>query len=280
MLIFRELIRKLFTPVSILFIPHTSRKTLSFKVPSVGILTTICLCIMGMIYIVSITDKAINYYPTKEKLEYYKGQFIELESAMTTLQLANSEFRKLFALDSVEQVLENMSTSDTGGIDMTRLRKQIDKTIDTTKEIKDYIGSRNDLFSATPMGWPVKDGSISSEFGERSAPMKEGGEFHTGVDISAKPGEAVTAAADGIVSFSSRSGGGGNIIAIEHGFGYTTYYAHNKKNIVKVGQIVKRGDAVAYVGSTGSSTGPHLHYEIWKNGINVDPAQYLKGGNW
>jgi murein DD-endopeptidase MepM/ murein hydrolase activator NlpD len=87
----------------------------------------------------------------------------------------------------------------------------------------------------------------------------------------------VRATADGIVSFSGWSGGNGNLVVLEHGFGYSTFFAHNKKVNVKVGQIIKRGDIISYIGSTGNSTGPHVHYEVWKDGKSVNPYKYLKG---
>jgi murein DD-endopeptidase MepM/ murein hydrolase activator NlpD len=111
----------------------------------------------------------------------------------------------------------------------------------------------------------------------RIHPIRGGNDFHTGLDISTKPGEPVHVTADGIVSFSGWSGANGNLVAIEHGFGYETFYAHNKETVVKVGQIVKRGDVIAYVGSTGSSTGPHLHYEIWKEGKIINPKPFIMG---
>ncbi len=82
----------------------------------------------------------------------------------------------------------------------------------------------------------------------------------------------------GIVSYSGWSGGNGHIIVIEHGHGFSTAYAHNKENFVKVGQTVKKGQQIAASGSTGMSTGPHLHYEVWKNGKQIDPLQFLKDG--
>ena len=97
------------------------------------------------------------------------------------------------------------------------------------------------------------------------------------MDISAAPGNPVTATADGIVSFSGWNGGSGNLVVIEHGFGYSTFYAHNKMTAVKVGQRVKKGDVIAYVGSTGNTTGPHLHYEVWKNGSPVNPKSFIEG---
>ncbi len=102
--------------------------------------------------------------------------------------------------------------------------------------------------------------------------------FHTGTDISVPHGTHVKATADGIVSFSGWTAGSGNTVVVEHGYGFSTAYAHNQRNLVKVGQRVKRRDAIAVSGSTGVSTGPHVHYEIWKNGHHVDPAAYLARG--
>jgi murein DD-endopeptidase MepM/ murein hydrolase activator NlpD len=96
------------------------------------------------------------------------------------------------------------------------------------------------------------------------------------MDISCPPGTPVRATADGIVSFSGWSGGSGNLVVIEHGHGFSTFYAHNRLNVVKVGKKVKRGDIISYVGSTGNSTGPHLHYEVWKDGRHTNPYSYVK----
>jgi murein DD-endopeptidase MepM/ murein hydrolase activator NlpD len=104
-------------------------------------------------------------------------------------------------------------------------------------------------------------------------------DFHTGVDIAAWPGTPVRATADGIVVFAGWSGESGKLVVIEHGFGYTTCYAHNKKILVKVGQVVRRGDVIAYVGSTGRVTGPHVHYEVWVDKKPVNPIPYLRRTN-
>ncbi len=99
--------------------------------------------------------------------------------------------------------------------------------------------------------------------------------MHEGLDIAAWPGAPIVATADGVVSFSGSLSGFGYVILIDHGFGYTTFYGHNKANKVRKGQRVKRGDIIAYVGNSGRSTGPHLHYEIQVNGVPVDPTKYI-----
>jgi len=148
--------------------------------------------------------------------------------------------------------------------------------MESVGEIKDYLSQQKDLYLATPMGWPVA-GRISSPYGYREHPQTGLQDFHSGMDIASDPGTPVKATADGIVSFSGWSGGSGNLVALEHGLGFSTYYAHNRLVIVKAGQKVKRGDILGYVGSTGNSTGPHLHYEIWKEGRSLNPSTHIEG---
>lgn len=277
MSLLKKVYRSLFTPVTIMLVPHSCRDAIRLKIPAALILSVFIFSIIGAGFVFSIVDDALHYEPTKKELEYYKGQFAELESTIASLDMAEKQFNGLFALESKEEVLENMEDSDVGSIDMEFLRKRINETIDNVGEIRDYLSEARDLYMATPMGWPVQ-GWLSSKYGYRIHPVKKVRDFHTGLDISARPGTSVKTTADGIVSFSGRSGANGNLVAIEHGFGYTTYYAHNKKNMVKEGDIVKRGDVIALVGSTGRSTGPHVHYELWKNDKETDPMPYIKGG--
>lgn len=274
-----QFFRKIFTPVTIMLIPHNSRRTISIKMPYAIVISALAVSIWSGGYIFNIYQDATMYTLAKERLDYYQNHLRDMESAMSSLKAANKEFKKLFALPTREDVLDNIQTTDSGALDMEVLRMQIEKTIDSVGEIRDYLSLQRDLYRSTPMGWPVK-GWQSSNYGRRIHPISGKRDFHTGVDISARPGTKIKVTADGIVSFSGRSGANGNLVAVEHGFGYTTYYAHNKKNLVTVGQVVKRNDDIALLGSTGSSTGPHTHYEVWKDGKNINPSKYLKGGNW
>ena len=119
-------------------------------------------------------------------------------------------------------------------------------------------------------------GRVTSGFGWRRNPWGgRGGEMHTGVDIAARTGTPIRATGGGTVVFSDWDGAFGNKVIIDHGFGIRTLYAHNSANLVYVGQIVRRGDTIARVGSTGRSTGPHVHYEVLVNGVAVDPANFF-----
>lgn len=274
----RRLLKKAFTPITIMLIPHTSRKSLSIKVPSIGVLVSVMLWFIGTVYVFSVAIDAFEYQRMKDNLNYYSSQFMEIKSTMAGLKKAEGDFHKLFSLKSREKVLEHIDTADTGSIDMEQLKQQIKITLSTVGEIKDYLSQQRDLYVSTPKGFPV-DGRVSSGFGNREHPRSGESHFHTGIDIAADPGRPVRATADGIVSFADWSGGSGNLVALEHGFGFSTYYAHNKMLNVRIGQKVKRGDVIGYIGSTGNSTGPHVHYEVWKEGKPMNPSNYLEGGN-
>ena len=272
----RRLLKKAFVPVTVMVIPHSDAKPLQVKLPSVGIIASIVMWAIGNVYIFSIGVNTIEYSNMKEKLGYYSSQFIELRSTIASLKKAESEFKQIFSAHSREQILENLDTSDSGSVDMAELKKQIKITMESVGDIKDYLSQQRDLYVATPKGWPV-EGHITSPYGDREHPMTGAREFHGGVDIAAEPGRPVRATADGIVSFAGWSGPNGNLVVLEHGFGFSTFYAHNKKVAVKIGQKVKRGDIVGYIGSTGNSTGPHVHYEVWRNGRSTNPEAFIQG---
>lgn len=129
--------------------------------------------------------------------------------------------------------------------------------------------------SVSPKGQPVKRGWISSKYGWRVSPFGGTREFHKGVDIAAVEGSKILAVGGGVVTWSGPRYGYGNMVEVTHGDGYITRYAHNKSNTVKEGQAVKKGDQLGFVGSTGRSTGPHIHFEVVKDGKRIDPAKFL-----
>jgi murein DD-endopeptidase MepM/ murein hydrolase activator NlpD len=130
--------------------------------------------------------------------------------------------------------------------------------------------------STIPSVWPVR-GQITSGFGERMDPLSGEGAAHAGVDISAPAGTEVDSTADGIVVLAERDPGYGNQILIDHGAGISTRYGHLSRIYVIAGQEVKRGQIIGTVGSTGKTTGPHLHYEVRVHSTPVNPAKYLRG---
>lgn len=126
-----------------------------------------------------------------------------------------------------------------------------------------------------PAGRPVKKGWISSYYGYRTSPFDGRRVFHKGLDIASKKGSPIIAVAGGVVTWADRRWGYGNLVEINHGNGYATRYGHCQKLLVKEGEAVKKGQVIATIGSTGRSTGPHVHFEVLQNGKQVNPLDFI-----
>ncbi len=132
--------------------------------------------------------------------------------------------------------------------------------------------------NALPVRSPVRRSYITSGFGYRADPFGRGRAMHKGIDFDANVGDAVMSVADGVVSYAGVRSGYGNTIEVDHGNGYVTRYAHNSRLTVKAGDLVRAGAQVAKAGSTGRSTGAHVHFEVWENGNVVNPRKFLTDG--
>ncbi len=130
------------------------------------------------------------------------------------------------------------------------------------------------FWASTPSLWPVR-GWVTSGFGYRLSPWGDGVKMHKGIDIASPIGSPVFAPSDGTVVYSGYKGGYGNAVIIDHGYGVTTLFGHNSEIFVHEGDHISRGQKISAVGSTGSSTGPHLHYEVHVDGIPTDPMNYV-----
>ena len=142
--------------------------------------------------------------------------------------------------------------------------------------LQNLILTRELARQIVPGGRPVESGYISSLYGQRTDPFDGRNAFHQGLDFAGTPGTRVLAVADGIVSHAGIDGGYGRLIEITHGNGYVTRYGHNAKLLVEAGQTVKRGDPIALMGSTGRSTGTHLHFEVLRDGRPVNPMSFVR----
>ncbi|MGD2055851.1 MAG: M23 family metallopeptidase [Gammaproteobacteria bacterium] len=129
-----------------------------------------------------------------------------------------------------------------------------------------------------PSGSAVEHGLLTSEFGARIDPFTGKQEYHEGIDVAGKEGSRILALGDGVVTWSGQRPGYGKLVEISHGDGFVTRYGHNQRLLVDVGATVSKGQAIALLGSTGRSTGPHVHIEVVHNGKRVDPAGYLASG--
>ena len=144
--------------------------------------------------------------------------------------------------------------------------------------LENLFMNRNVELAAQPNGPPVAGGYVSSLFGMRIDPFTGDLSMHSGMDFAGSEGQAVEAVAAGVVTWAGDRSGYGNLVEIDHGNGYATRYGHNETILVHVGEIVKKGEEIALMGSTGRSTGPHVHFEVLYNGVSVDPAKFVKTG--
>ncbi len=155
------------------------------------------------------------------------------------------------------------------------LADQMDSREQQLRVLESFFMNRSLDAQVLPTGRPIQGGWISSYFGMRTDPFTGLREFHKGIDFAGKDGMEIEAVASGLVTWSAERYGYGIMVEINHGNGYITRYAHNRKNLVKVGDVVTKGQALALMGSTGRSTGPHVHFEVLKNGRVVDPAKFV-----
>ena len=229
---------------------------------------------------------------TREHLNAMALKLGQLQSHIVRLNALGERLTKMGKLDSDE--FDFKHEPPRGGIDsgaekyveLSELLEEMDtlSRVIEDREIKlnlmeDLIMNRDLQKEVQPSGYPVKGSYISSGYGERTDPFTGAKSFHDGVDLAGKVGTKVTAAASGIVIFSGEKPGYGKVIKLHHGNGVVTLYAHNNKLFANVGDYVTKGQQIATVGSTGRSTGPHLHFEVHLDGKSVDPEKYLHAVN-
>ncbi len=157
---------------------------------------------------------------------------------------------------------------------LEQLDQQSKVQVVSFQQLDEFFKNQKSLLSSTPSIWPTR-GWVTSGFGMRKSPFTGLKEKHHGWDIGARMGSSIRTTADGVVVLAGRKSGYGKMVEVDHGYGITTRYGHNSKNLVKVGDRVKRGALIGMVGSTGRSTGPHLHYEVLLNGVSVNPKNYI-----
>ena len=160
-------------------------------------------------------------------------------------------------------------------MNMSAIQARLDVRELELRAIDGIVHNRNIHKERYLSGKPVQKGWLSSKFGQRIDPFTGNLAWHKGVDFAGQEGTDVVAVASGVVIWSGSRYGYGNLVEIDHGNGFSTRYGHNKSNLVTLGEVVEKGQSLAKMGSTGRSTGPHVHYEVLKNGKQVDPHRYI-----
>jgi len=218
------------------------------------------------------------------KTEEYEQSAGQLRTKIDTLQ---NMVTKLGVMAGLEHTLPDTRVGGVGGatgsesvapaLDPAALH-EMDRSVSAltarSARLEEFYQDQTVLLASTPSVWPVR-GYLSAGFGNRLDPFTGQRDFHTGLDISAPVGTRVQAPADGVIVSAGQKGAYGNSIIIDHGFGVVTRYGHLSGFNVKPGQRVKRGEVIGFVGDTGRSTAPHLHYEVWVRDQAQNPIHYI-----
>ncbi|NNE62969.1 MAG: M23 family metallopeptidase [Gammaproteobacteria bacterium] len=160
-----------------------------------------------------------------------------------------------------------------------QLKAELDNRENQLQVLENLVMNNNLQKEVEPSGRPITKGWLSSYYGMRTHPLSGRKEMHKGIDFASKMGGEVIAVAKGVVTYSGKRYGYGRVIDIAHGNGYTTRYAHNSKLLVSVGDTVEKGFRIAEIGSSGRSTGPHVHFEVLKNGRQINPMKFITASN-
>lgn len=283
---------------TIIIVPHNKTKftkltfsTRTFMLAAGGVSLTVLLAVFALAYAGNAVHRRAELNRLRAENAELKTVNQQLEGAVASVQGQLEEFEartsRLALAAGVESTLAPMLGSGLGtdaagsggpydrltfgSAEMDHIGGRIDTLL---AEIEGELGERRRSLSCTPSVAPVR-GVYTDGFGRRKDPFTGRWAWHRGLDISARKGAEVRAPADGVVVFSGWDSGYGRVLRISHGFGYTTVFAHLHAVLVESGDEVTRGQVIAQVGSTGRSTGPHLHYEVHADGKAVNPLYYI-----
>ncbi len=283
---------------TIIIVPHNKAKFHKFSFSTRSfVIASCCLAVAFILSIVAIsyTGSAVNRRVEAQHLKTENADLLEanreLEHTISTVQARLDEFEQR---TSRLALAAGMETDGVDGVSHEENTNQVgaggpyDRVLESPETLQnqsDWIAANLDRigtkledqgreFSSKPTIAPAI-GVITDGFGGRKDPFTGRRAFHRGLDLSARRGTPIVAPADGIVVFAERNGGLGKTLRLSHGFGVVTVYGHLNKILVENGQEVHRGDQIATIGSTGRSTGPHLHYEVHVDGKAVNPLYYI-----
>nr|WP_236660243.1 M23 family metallopeptidase [Isachenkonia alkalipeptolytica] len=218
----------------------------------------------------------------KEQLQVSRGTQVSLRREVQSAigQMEEELNQKEQESQNLQAEIQELQEAERARLEAERRRKEEERKAQeqaAKEEATKDQGSQEQVDTSRPSVWPVPGYTrISSPYGNRTHPVLGGTRFHAGIDIPAPSGTPVVAAASGTVIMSQYSGSYGNVVVIDHGNGISTLYAHNSRNQVSRGQQVQGGETIARIGTTGMSTGPHLHFEVQRNGNTTNPMDWLR----
>jgi len=285
---------------TVIIVPHAKAKFRKVKVPYNGL---IGLCVLALGLVVSLGYLGWRFvkvhnnsqefvrvlqenYILRQENERTREVTGSLRAQMDGFQETVGQFKIMFGINSEadsgvgemgasEVPLDDPDRKYTAFSYLSQLKSEADALHSELANFNTQVSEKSVVWEHTPSIRPVRNGFISSRFGMRTDPFTGKRVFHSAVDISSWYWEEIVAPAAGIVTRADKSRSSGLFVEISHGYGYTTLYAHLKKINVKPGQTVSRRDIIGYVGNTGRSTGPHLHYEVRYQGKPINPLKFM-----
>ncbi len=198
---------------------------------------------------------------------------------MASIDKGEFDFENTPALGGPEVVTNKGLEPDELSQAIDQLSYELENRENQLVVLENLVLNENLQKEVQPSGRPIVKGWISSYYGMRTHPLSGRREMHKGIDFAGKLGGPVIAVAKGVVTYAGKRYGYGNVIDIAHGNGYTTRYAHNSRLMVSVGDTVEKGFQIAEIGSSGRSTGPHVHFEVLKNGRETNPVRFIRAAN-
>ncbi len=230
---------------------------------------------------------------SKQQINALATRLARLQASMTRLDAVGERVTELVGIDGKEFDFgaaaaiggpESLTAprSDTSALEFISQLDAMDAELETKGRqlavIESLLLDKHMGIEQRISGKPVDSGYVSSYFGLRTDPFHGGSAWHNGIDFAGREGSDVMATAAGVVTFAGSDGAYGNLVEINHGDGLVTRYGHNKNLLVKAGDIVRKGQVIARMGSTGRSTAPHVHYEVVRNGLYLNPAKFTRDG--
>jgi len=224
-----------------------------------------------------------NVHAMAMRLGQMQAQVIRMEALgqrlvkMANLDSGEFDFEKIPAQGGPESMGKQSTIESSDFLAaLDRFSRQLEDRNSQLQVLETMLMNRSLQAEVLPEGRPITQGWLSSRYGMRTDPFSGKQDFHAGIDFAGKGGSDVVATASGIVTWAGARSGYGNLVEINHGNGYTTRYGHNREIVVKTGDAVKKGQIIGAMGSTGRSTGPHVHFEVLRNGRTVNPAKYIQ----
>lgn len=298
----KDKLKKLYSEYfSLIFFPNNGKPFFEMKLKKLYIYLFIFVLLSTSIYSVFMTDTTSSLYSLlttkvsrsnslksatqnqKKHINNLEKEFNQINNKILYLSELDYNVRSMVGLTTTIDKLEvnrsldrNINFDTIGEVKQAEtINSHLDNKIEEMNTLVDDVEKRLRYLECYPDKWPTY-GRISSNFGYRVHPITKTKDFHTGIDIANSSRTSIYAAGSGKVIFSGYRNGYGKTIIIDHGYGYVTLYAHNSSLLVERGDRITKGDKIAKMGRTGSSTGIHLHFEVRKYGTQIDPTKVLK----